>query len=93
MQALTAGSVATPVACQCPSGFEYGLVVADALIKPDEHLAGFASDDGGLVVGPAKLRIASRSSKNVTDPAAAQPGAANEQSDPDDVSKRLLRRR
>src|SRR5215213_3426725 len=36
------------------SGFERGLVVRDPLIKPDEHLAGFPSDDGGFVVGPGE---------------------------------------
>jgi hypothetical protein len=36
------------------SGFERGLVVGDPLIKPDEHLARFPSDDGGFVVGPGE---------------------------------------
>jgi hypothetical protein len=28
-----------------------GLVVADLLVEPDEHLAGFPSDHGALIVG------------------------------------------
>src|SRR4029450_993413 len=31
-----------------------GLIVADALIKPDEYLAGCSDDGGGVVVGPGE---------------------------------------
>jgi SAM-dependent methyltransferase len=45
--------------CSGPAGqhlsaCKRGLVVADPLIEPDEHLAGFLSDDGGLVVSPGE---------------------------------------
>jgi hypothetical protein len=49
------------------SGFNRSLIVTDPLIKPNEHLAGFLSNDGGFIVGPSKLRMASKSSKKVKD--------------------------
>jgi hypothetical protein len=44
-----------------------GLVVADLLVEPDEHLAGFPSDHSALIVGSGEAADGVRSSKDVRD--------------------------